>query len=95
MTPFFDLMSPDDAWSKLGGNYLAEQMQALTAYEPFAYEGLHPEGVHQMRVAIRRMRAVFRAFRGVLGEDPQLFLPARLHLPGRSRPAAQRSHGHL
>ncbi|TNF86876.1 MAG: CHAD domain-containing protein [Gammaproteobacteria bacterium] len=61
-----DLMSPDDAWSRLGANYLAEQMTALTTYEPYAYEGLHPEGVHQMRVATRRLRAALRAFGDVL-----------------------------
>ncbi len=61
-----DLMSPADAWSKLGASYLAEQMHALAAYEPYAYEGLHPEGVHQMRVATRRLRAALKAFGGVL-----------------------------
>ncbi len=61
-----DLMTPADAWSKLGANYLAEQMQALTAYEPYAYEGLHPEGVHQMRIATRRLRAALKAFGDVL-----------------------------
>lgn len=64
-----DLMSPDDAWSKLGASYLAEQMHALKAYEPFAYEGLHPEGVHQMRVATRRLRAALKAFGNVLPKD--------------------------
>ena len=63
-----DLMTPDDAWSKLGANYLAEQMQVLTAYQPYAYEGLHPEGVHQMRVATRRLRAALKAFDDVLPE---------------------------
>lgn len=64
-----DLMTPEDAWSKLATNYLAEQMQALTTYEPFAYEGLHSEGVHQMRVATRRMRAALKAFGSVLPEE--------------------------
>ena len=63
-----DLMTPQDAWSKLGANYLAEQMQVLTAYQPYAYEGLHPEGVHQMRVATRRLRAALKAFDDVLPE---------------------------
>lgn len=63
-----DLMTPDDTWSALAASYLAEQIQALTAYEPFAYEGLHPEGVHQMRVATRRMRAGLKAFDEVLPE---------------------------
>ena len=64
-----ELMTPDDAWSKLGASYLAEQMHALVAYEPFAYEGLLPEGVHQMRVATRRLRAALRAFDDVLPHD--------------------------
>lgn len=64
-----ELMTPEDAWSKLAEHYLAEQMQALTAYEPFAYEGLHPEGVHQMRVATRRLRAALKAFGDVLPEQ--------------------------
>jgi len=64
-----ELMTPDDAWSRLGASYLAEQMHALIAYEPFAYEGLHPEGVHQMRVAPRRLRAALKAFNDVLPGD--------------------------
>ena len=71
-----DLMTPEDAWSKLGANYLAEQMQALNAYEPYAYEGLHPEGVHQMRVATRRLRAALKAFGGVLPKDSARSLAA-------------------
>ncbi len=71
-----DLMSPDDAWSKLGANYLAEQMHALTAYEPYAYEGLHPEGVHQMRVATRRLRAALKAFGDVLPRNSARSLAA-------------------
>ena len=59
-------MTPEDAWAKLGASYLAEQMQALNAYAPYAYEGLHPEGVHQMRVATRRLRAALKAFGDIL-----------------------------
>jgi len=34
-----------------------------------AFEGIDPEGVHQMRVGVRRMRSVFSVFRTVLPED--------------------------
>ena len=71
-----ELMTPDDAWSRLGADYLAEQMQALTAYEPYAYEGLHPEGVHQMRVATRRLRAALKAFHDVLPKEKARSLAA-------------------
>jgi CHAD domain-containing protein len=71
-----DLMTPEDAWSKLGAHYLAEQMHALKSYEPYAHEGLHVEGVHQMRVATRRLRAALKAFGDVLPEDPARSLAA-------------------
>ncbi|HXK21500.1 MAG TPA: CHAD domain-containing protein [Myxococcota bacterium] len=34
-----------------------------------AFEGTDPEGVHQMRVGLRRMRSVFSVFRPVLPDD--------------------------
>lgn len=46
--------------------YLLEQFQALLLHEPRAWEGLDVEGVHQMRVATRRIRAALRAFKRVL-----------------------------
>jgi CHAD domain-containing protein len=64
-----DLMTPSDHWAELGTHYLAEQLEALTAYLPYAHEGLHIEGVHQMRVATRRMRAALKAFGPVLPEE--------------------------
>ncbi len=45
---------------------LVEQFQQMLVQEPRAWEGLHPEGVHQMRVATRRARAALKAFRDVL-----------------------------
>jgi len=64
-----ELMSPDDTWTRLAADYLQEQLEALAYFEPFAYEGLHPEGVHQMRVATRRLRAALKAFGDVLPEE--------------------------
>jgi CHAD domain-containing protein len=33
------------------------RLRHLIQYEPFAYEALHPEGVHQLRVSTRKLRA--------------------------------------
>ncbi len=60
------LMTPEDDWLRLAANYFTEQLACLSVYEPVAYEGLHNEGVHQMRVATRRVRAALRTFRSVL-----------------------------
>ena len=75
------LMTLDSPAHRLAASYLGEQLKALTAYEPFAYEGLHLEGVHQMRIATRRMRAALRVFAGVL--------------PGTGAPALAREAGWL
>ena len=48
--------------------YLGQQLARLERQQPRAWEGIDPEGVHQMRVAIRRLRAILRAFRDVIGE---------------------------
>lgn len=50
----------------LAYRYLQAQFQEMLLEEPRAWEGLDPEGVHQMRVATRRIRAALRAFREVL-----------------------------
>ena len=57
-----EFMTPSDSWAILGIHYLDEQLSALRGYAPYAYEGIHIEGVHQMRVATRRIRAALRAF---------------------------------
>lgn len=51
---------------RLAYRCLLEQFERMLGEEPRAREGLDPEGVHQMRVASRRIRAAFRAFKGVL-----------------------------
>jgi CHAD domain-containing protein len=40
---------------------LDEQLRALVEHEAVAREGADPEGVHQLRVAVRRMRAAVKA----------------------------------
>ncbi len=46
--------------------HFQRQVGALKLHQPRAWEGLDPAGVHQMRVAIRRTRAVLRTFRHML-----------------------------
>ena len=46
--------------------YMTEQFREMLGQEPRAWEGLDPEGVHQMRVATRRIRAALRALGKVL-----------------------------
>ncbi len=71
--------------------YTLHQVHRMTLYEPRAFEGLEPEGVHKMRVAVRRTRSVLRAFRNMVPEDvwdqlndEQRWLARRL---GRARDA--------
>ena len=55
---------------KLACRFLVGQFEKVLCHEPRAWEGLDPEGVHQMRVATRRIRAAFRAFKSVLPATP-------------------------
>lgn len=47
---------PERAW-------IAEQLDELHVHGDVALEGADPEGVHQLRVAVRRIRAVLKASR--------------------------------
>lgn len=58
--------SPQADWASLGLLRLQAQAQQLKVYEPLAWEGLHPEGVHRMRVATRRASAAIKLFDDVL-----------------------------
>jgi CHAD domain-containing protein len=53
-------------WLDLGLKHLHGELDDIKRYEPHAWESIHPEGVHQMRVATRRARAALRAFGTVL-----------------------------
>jgi len=55
-----------DAAVALAYRSLLGQFEEMLAQESRAWEGLVPEGVHQMRVATRRARAALQAFRAVL-----------------------------
>ncbi len=51
------------------GTVVESAIEQLTANEPIARDGFDPEGVHQMRVALRRLRAAFSMFRKVLPRE--------------------------
>lgn len=50
----------------------------LRANEAVLLVGGDPEGVHQMRVALRRLRALLATFKSVLAEEPYNFLRGEL-----------------
>ena len=58
--------SPNANWATLGLLHLKILGQQLKHHEPLAWEGLHLEGVHEMRVATRRVRAALQVFSNVL-----------------------------
>ena len=64
--------SPADPAVELAHRCLQEQFEGMLAEEPKAWEGLDPEGVHKMRVAIRRLRVAFRCFKAVLPAEAVL-----------------------
>ena len=62
-------IAEDDPVLALLYHYLGEQFGVIRRQHPRALEGVDPEGVHQMRVAMRRTRAVMKAFREILGDE--------------------------
>ncbi|MEQ8860114.1 MAG: CHAD domain-containing protein [Pseudomonadales bacterium] len=56
-------------WLDIGVTHLKRQLEQLKLYEPYAWEGVHVEGVHQMRIATRKARAALRSFAPVLPAD--------------------------
>ena len=66
--PSLDHIDPDTPWIDLAIAYLKGPLYDIKLYEPYAWESVHIEGVHQMRVATRRARAALRTFIDVLPE---------------------------
>jgi len=61
-------LSEGDPMLALVFAYLGEQHECIDREFGRAWEGIDPEGVHQMRVAIRRLRAILGNFSSMLGE---------------------------
>ena len=67
----FVQMKSGENMAEAGRGFLHQQLLKLRKAEPVAREGIDPEGVHDMRVATRRLRAALK----LLGEtvyDPQI-----------------------
>lgn len=71
-------------WLDLGLQHLYKQLQNLTLYEPLAWESVHPEGVHQLRVTTRRVRTGLWVFGNVLPAEPAQQLLADIRWLTRS-----------
>jgi CHAD domain-containing protein/uncharacterized protein YjbK len=76
-------LTPSSAWADLGIKHLNTQIRTLRAHEPLAWEGAHSEGVHQMRVATRRIRAALSAFDSVLSREGGESLEAEVRWLGQ------------
>ena len=62
-------ISETDPFLDLVYLFFDRQLNKLKKRQPIAWEGLDPEGVHKMRVAIRRIRTILRAYRNVFGKQ--------------------------
>ncbi len=70
----YDLVATTDSVALAGQRLLRRAFQSLIEHEPIALEGSDPEGVHQMRVYTRRMRAVLQLLSPVAPEhDVRIF----------------------
>lgn len=56
----------DTPWALAGSRVLKHELERLRAFEPMARAGQDAEGVHGMRVSIRRLRAALRVFNAIL-----------------------------
>jgi CHAD domain-containing protein len=64
--------SPDDPFKRLV-ELLREQLREVMAHDPGTRLGTDPESLHDMRVAVRRTRALLRAGRTLVDGDTKAF----------------------
>lgn len=69
--------------------HLQHYLDRMRDYEPLALEGLHPEGVHRMRVAIRHFRALLRIYADIFAESDGAALDNELRWLSRQLGAAR------
>jgi CHAD domain-containing protein len=62
-------LKKNDATVKLAHRCCLKHFESMLAEEPIAWEGIEIEGVHQMRVATRRIRAALSAFKFLVQPD--------------------------
>lgn len=59
-------------WTDLITNELMRELKQLRAFESIAQDGHDPEGIHGMRVAMRRLRAVAMVFPKVFDQPKEI-----------------------
>ncbi len=64
-----DSVAVQENWPALGAGSLALLRSQMSACEPYAWESVDPEGVHQMRVVCRKIDAWIRLFGSSSGLD--------------------------
>src|SRR6266508_3298668 len=77
-------LGDDPTLGELVGAALTEHVRRIVDHDPVIRLDLDPEGVHQMRVATRRLRADLRTFRPVLDREWSEPLRNELRWLGRS-----------
>ncbi len=77
-------LGDDPTLGELVGAALTEHVRRIVDHDPVIRLDLDPEGVHQMRVATRRLRADLRTFRPVLDREWSEPLRDELRWLGRS-----------
>jgi inorganic triphosphatase YgiF len=68
LTPGDRRFKPRDSALAYAASYLGACFASVLAEEGQAWDGEDPEGVHRMRIGLRRMRVALRAFHSVLPE---------------------------
>jgi CHAD domain-containing protein len=78
-------MSVRDSFAAVAQSCIAHVLASAN----FAHKSHDPEGIHQLRVAIRRMRAAFSIFRGAMPENYRLRIGDELRTLQRKLGAAR------
>ncbi|MDA0836998.1 MAG: CHAD domain-containing protein [Planctomycetota bacterium] len=68
LVPVKEIPSVNTPMSRLAYRCLAQDFHEVLFYEDVAWEGIDPEGVHQMRVAVRRIRESLKFFNKFLAQ---------------------------
>ncbi|MFP4323345.1 MAG: CHAD domain-containing protein [Anaerolineales bacterium] len=78
------IIAPTDSMTEAVRKALLGYLQEMLAHEPIARAGDDPEGVHKMRVALRRMRSLYRVVGKYLPESYGKPYPALLKRTARA-----------
>jgi CHAD domain-containing protein len=88
-------LRPGDPVQKAAARAFTRQYRRMLWHEPGTRLGINPESLHDMRVSVRRLRAVLRLFRPALPPATTAHLAAELKWLGRSLGAVRDLDVHL